>query len=399
VDPTAAPAGPVAKAWTSATLDGTVYAGPLVVGDRVIVATEGDTVYALGASSGAIVWSTNLGAPMDGSALPCGNIDPSGITGTPVIDPDGGTIWVVAFVKPGRHDLVALDLASGGVKTRRTADPPGANPLEEQERGALSRAGGTVYVPYGGLYGDCGNYHGFVVGFPESGSGAVRAWQVPTARGGGLWAASGPVIGPNGDLWVTTGNAQSTSAFDDGNAVIRLSPDLNQRDVFAPADWASLSASDGDLGSMSPTLVPEGLVFQVGKEGVGYLLSASHLGGVDGQVFSAKVCDAAFGGTAVSGTRVFVPCRNGLVALDVRPGPRFVVAWRHGGAGAGSPVVAGGDVWMVDTDGGLWALDEADGRVRANENLGQVTHFPAVAIGGGQLFTATGARVVSYRGV
>jgi outer membrane protein assembly factor BamB len=399
VDPKAPAAGTVAKAWTSPNLDGTVYAEPLVVGDRVIAATEGDMVYALAASTGAVLWSTHLGTPMDGSALPCGNIDPSGITGTPVIDPAAGLVWVVAFVQPGRHDLVSLDLASGRVRSRRAADPPGANPLEEQERGALTRAAGTVYVPYGGLYGDCGGYHGFVVGFPETGSGASRSWQVPTQREGGLWAPSGPVIGPNGDVYVTTGNAQSTSAFDEGNSVVRLSPGLQQQDVFAPANWADLSASDSDLGSVSPTFVPGGLVFQVGKAGVGYLLSASHLGGIGGELFSAPVCDAAFGGTAVSGSRVFVPCRDGLVALDVGSGPRFGVAWRHQGAGAGSPVVAGGVVWVVDTDGRLWGLDQSNGRVRASENLGGVTHFPSLAIGGGQLFVPTGARIVSYRGV
>jgi outer membrane protein assembly factor BamB len=399
VDPAAPAAGKVAKAWTSPSLDGMVYAEPLAVGDRVIAATEGDTVYALAASTGAIQWSANLGTPMAGSALPCGNIDPSGVTGTPVIDTAAGLVWVVDFVQPGRHELVSLDLASGRVRSRWLADPPGANPLEEQERGALTLAGGTVYVPYGGLFGDCGGYHGFVVGFPETGSGVLRSWQVPTQRQGGLWAPSGPVIAPNGDLFVTTGNAQSTSAFDDGNSVVRLSPGLQQQDVFAPANWAALSASDADLGSVSPTLVAGGVVFQVGKEGVGYLLSASHLGGIGGELFSDRVCNAAFGGTAVSGSRVFVPCRDGLVALDVGSGPRFSVAWRHQGAGAGSPVVAGGVVWVVDTDGRLWGLDEATGDVRASENLGPVTHFPSLAAGGGRLFAPTGSRIVSYRGV
>src|SRR5215475_2769681 len=43
-----------ARAWTSPTLDGQLYGEPLVIGDRVYVATEDDTVYALSAATGAI---------------------------------------------------------------------------------------------------------------------------------------------------------------------------------------------------------------------------------------------------------------------------------------------------------------------------------------------------------
>lgn len=397
VDPGEPPATPIARAWTSSPLDGAVYAEPLVVGDRVIAATEDDSVYALSATTGAVVWSAKLGSPVAGSALPCGDIDPSGITGTPVIDTTAGLVWVVAFVAPGRHDLVALDLASGQVRFRRPADPPGSNPLVEQERGALALAGGTVYVPYGGLYGDCGAYHGFVLGFSATGSGAVGSWQVPTTREGGLWAPPGPVVGSGGELYVATGNTESTSTFDDGNAVVRLSADLHQQDVFAPANWAALNDGDTDLGSVSPTLLPGGLIFQIGKAGVGYLLRASRLGGVGGQLFSAPVCNAAFGGTAVSGNRIFVPCRDGLVAIDVEQG-RFSVAWRAQGEAAGAPVVAGGVVWLVDAAGRLQGLDPATGRVRDSVDLGEVTHFPSLAVGGGQLFAATGTRIVSYRG-
>src|SRR6202011_677427 len=113
VAPGQSPATPVARAWTSSPLDGAVYAEPLVVGDRVIAATESDSVYALSATTGTVLWSAKLGSPVPGSALPCGNIDPSGITGTPVIDTTTGLVWAVAFVQPGHHDLVALDLSTG----------------------------------------------------------------------------------------------------------------------------------------------------------------------------------------------------------------------------------------------------------------------------------------------
>src|SRR6266480_1782670 len=106
-------------AWrSSAALDGAVYAQPLVFDGRVIVATENDSIYALSVGEGQVVWRTHLGTPVARSSLPCGNIDPTGITGTPVIDASAGTVWVVAFVRPGRHVLAALDLTNGAVRSR-----------------------------------------------------------------------------------------------------------------------------------------------------------------------------------------------------------------------------------------------------------------------------------------
>ena len=74
--------GSLVKGWTTA-LDGAVYAEPLVVNGTVIAATEGDSVYAIDPATGAILWHRNLGTPVRLSTLPCGNIDPLGITGTP----------------------------------------------------------------------------------------------------------------------------------------------------------------------------------------------------------------------------------------------------------------------------------------------------------------------------
>ena len=95
------PLGDVRQLWTSATLDAPLYAQPLVVGDRVYAATEGNSVYALDAASGTVVWQTNLGEPVPAGELPCGNIDPSGITGTPVIDPGSAVLYAVANLRSG----------------------------------------------------------------------------------------------------------------------------------------------------------------------------------------------------------------------------------------------------------------------------------------------------------
>src|SRR5205807_1506297 len=71
------------RLWTQQ-LDGAVYAEPLVVAGHVLVATENDTLYALDARTGQVQWRLSVGSPVPLSALPCGNIDPLGITGTPV---------------------------------------------------------------------------------------------------------------------------------------------------------------------------------------------------------------------------------------------------------------------------------------------------------------------------
>src|SRR5689334_12673924 len=75
-------AGRLSQRWT-ARLDGAVYDQPLIVGSTVIAATENDSVYALNESAGTVAWHTHLGTPVPSSSLPCGDIDPLGITGTP----------------------------------------------------------------------------------------------------------------------------------------------------------------------------------------------------------------------------------------------------------------------------------------------------------------------------
>ena len=151
VDPTSPKLGKTSVVW-SRRLDGAVYASPLIVGSTVIAATENDTVYALRA--GHTVWSRHLGTPVDLASLPCGNIDPLGITGTPVYDGSSGILYVAAeLAGPLRHTLYAINVVTGKVLWHRGLDLPGMVRPVEQQRGALALANGTVYVPLGGLYG------------------------------------------------------------------------------------------------------------------------------------------------------------------------------------------------------------------------------------------------------
>ncbi len=389
------------QTWTSPGLDGDIYAEPLVVGGDVIAATENNSVYALDGSTGAIVWRTNLGPPVDSSTLPCGNIAPtSGITGTPVFDPSTGLLYAVAFLAPGHHELFALRERTGDVVWRRGADPPGMDPLTHQLRAALTLANQHVYVAFGGLFGDCGSYHGWVAGIGADGSGPLLDYQVPTENAGGIWAPSGPAADGDGNLFVATGNSFSGTAFDFGDSVIKLSPQLERLDFFSPQDWAQLNVNDVDLGSTGPAVLPMGRIFQIGKGGVGYLLDAEHLGGIGGELASHRVCDAAFGGTAHSLDAIYVPCKEGLVALSVaEDGKDFSQRWRSAEFDAGPPIVAGGLVWTVDlSSDALVGIDEGNGDEVVRLPVGEAPHFASPSAASGCLFVPTVRAVTAFCG-
>jgi outer membrane protein assembly factor BamB len=392
------PIGQVRKLWDSSTLDGDVYAQPLVVGNRVIVATEANSVYALEAASGNHVWRAQLGTPVNGGSLPCGNIDPSGITGTPVADPSTNTLYVVAFLADGtHHELFALDLASGAVRWHRAIDAPGLAARVEQERGALALTGGRVYVPYGGLFGDCGAYKGAIVSSATDGQGALTSYVVATTREAGIWHPGGPAVDANGDLWVSTGNsAASGGTFDYGNSVVRITPQLAAVDYFAPTDWAQLNNGDTDLGSLGPALVATNRVFAAGKNGIAYLLDRAHLGNIGGAITSTQACTGeAFGTAAVLGRTVFLPCTDALVAIGT-DGDRLVQVWRRPGR-AGPPIVAGGVVWDLDGNGRLSAVDPIGGQERFAAQLGgPVSRFVSMASAGGRLFVAPKNKVTAF---
>jgi outer membrane protein assembly factor BamB len=183
--------------------------------------------------------------------------------------------------------------------------------------------------------------------------------------------------------------------------VIRLSPDLRRVDWFAPANWVALNQADVDIGSIGPALLPNGLVFQSGKEGVGYLLRLGHLGGLGGAAFTGTVCaGGAYGGTAATSSFVYVPCTDGLVALDVTSRPSFTLAWRASGFDAGPPIVAGGAVWSVDVGAGrLIAFDQNTGNRMFEAAIGQVAHFTSPASAAGRLYVAAERRVIAFSGV
>jgi outer membrane protein assembly factor BamB len=388
----------VTSDWNSTALDGAVYAEPLIFGGDVFVATENNSVYALNAQNGSIVWRTNLGAPVPLKELQCGDIDPNGITGTPVIDPSTGTLFAVSF-SGLEHTLTAINVSTGAVIFQRPADPPGVDGFDvtaQQERSALSLANGMVYVPYGGLAGDCGLYHGWMVGIPSNGTGHMLVYQVPTENEGGIWAPSGAAVDQAGNVFVASGNGASITTYDHGDSVIKLSPALSEEGYFAPTNWALLNQDDTDISSLGPAIVAPNVLFQIGKEGVGYLLNASQLGGIGGQMFSANVCNESFGGTAYSSPYIFVPCINGLFELQIANGT-FSTKLQVSGLDAGPPIITGGVVWTVDTNSAtLYGLSVSTGHQAYTFSLGSVVHFTTPAAGDGRIFVAARSGVSAF---
>src|SRR5581483_1953147 len=118
--------------------------------------------------------------PVPKSALPCGNIDPLGITSTMAYDPATRLVFALAETTGGGHTLVGLDVGTGEVKLRRVAEPPKGDKLAHQQRSALTVYNGRVFIAYGGLAGDCARYIGSVVGVPTSGDAAVVSYAIPT---------------------------------------------------------------------------------------------------------------------------------------------------------------------------------------------------------------------------
>jgi outer membrane protein assembly factor BamB len=396
------------RAWTSPTLDGEIYGEPLVFAGRVYVATENDTVYALSASTGAVVWSTHLGTPVPASSLPCGNITPTvGITGTPVIDRSRGEIFVVADElvngEPA-HMLAGLATASGKSEMSQDVDPPGADPAALLQRTGLTLDAGQVVFGMGGNFGDCGSYRGRVAAVPEAG-GTPAFFTVDAAADesqGAVWmGGAAPVVDSSGDIWFSTGNGSITSsshAYDDSDGVLELSSSLQLLQFFAPTTWASDNSDDLDL-SVAPVLLPDGQVIVSGKSDLVYLLNGATLGGIGGQQATlASGCgDDIDGGAAEVGMTVYLPCLTGTIAVKAASSPPALHLRWSSGTGGGPPIVAAGLVWTIGQNGVLYGLAPATGKIKQQASIGTVAnHFPTPSVAGGFLLAPAARDVVAF---
>jgi hypothetical protein len=400
-------------------VQGDVYAQPLFLANGpggtgiFIVVTESDTVYALDESTGQVVWQVAVGTPAGdtGAGANCGNIFPLGITGTPYVDLSSRTLFFDAAVGNARtiltHQIHALSIDDGSERAGWPVDVSSVsfqnrsfNPVLQNQRGGLAAFGETLYVPYGGHAGDCGDYHGWVVAVPFSNPGGTSAFATSAPKGG-IWGPEG-LATDGSSVFAVTGNTDNASqGWGQGDSVLRLGPGATfsgqPTDFFAPSNWMFLDNNDLDLGGSGamlidvPGAVPSSLVVALGKDGVAYLLDRANLGGFgagngltgegvasalvagtgpgprrgwDGEIIGSPAAYATPSGTYV----VFQGARGrncpggpveGVVAFRIVAGspPGISTAWCAPDSGPGSPIVTTTDgqsetlVWSVGIGG------------------------------------------------
>jgi hypothetical protein len=418
----------------SAILQGGVYAQPLYWDggaggqDLLIVATQRNELIAFDPITGARRWSRILGTPAALSELPCGNIDPIGIVGTPVIDAGRKLLFADAMTTGARHRVYTVSVTDGtvqGTPVDLDAVVPGFTSKVQNQRGALALLDGILYVPYSGHFGDCGSYAGWVVGLDTVGSKPPAAYR--TGHGGGIWSMGG-VATMGGSLFVATGNTIGLSTWNGGEAILKLAPGPSfsgaAADYYTPANWQSLDSSDTDIGTAGALPFDVGTAHYVatlGKDGRMHLADRDNLGGIGGGLASPKVANGVVitAPTVVptpTGTILAFPgsgascpgAANGLVAVKVSAGapPGIVTAWCASVSGRGSPIAsmiaAGGlesVVWQVGAEGDkqLHAFDAETGEALfVSGQLGEITKFNAPIIAKGRVYVAGNSAVYAF---
>ncbi|MGH8981858.1 MAG: hypothetical protein ACRDWE_12725, partial [Acidimicrobiales bacterium] len=268
------------------------------------------------------------------------------------------------------------------------ADPTGGgdSQINLQQRAGLAIDGSRVEVAFGGLYGDCGYYHGWVVGVStKPGVANVEFDATPGGSGGAIWQGGAPPsVDGAGNVYVVTGNQNSQGTAGYYESVVELTPSLAPEASFRdPA-----ATGDADFGTSTPLLLPNGSLFAVGKTDIGYVLNRSALqllaripgicGGSnpDGRIAFDAATDTGY-----------IPCRSGgIQEVDLTDGR---LGWMAGMVNS-SPILAAGSLWALSYPGGtLQALDPATGAVEQTANVGRTANFATPTYADGLLLVAT----------
>jgi len=420
------------------TISGNVYAQPLYIeggpnGPMIIAVTESNNVYALDATTGTVIWQrSDIGPSVPSSSLPCSNINPVGITGTPVVELASRRLFFDALINGAtiKHFIYSLDVDTGEtnlgwpVDVNATANYNGMTfeSRIQEERGALALVDGIVYVSYSGYSGDCETYHGWVVGVDINSPTNVLAWAT-IAVGGGIWGHGG-VASDGTNMFVVTGNTFNTGGnWMGGEAIIRLQAGPVFSDFWAPTNWINLDEGDIDLGGVSATVIdvpgatPSQLVLALGKDSNAYLVDRNNLGGVTSPVAQAGVSGINRGTSAVTyhtsqGTYfAFHNEANAIKAYKITPTnpPTITFAWSMSQTGRGSPWVTTNGatnfiVWVAGVAGDqrLHAYDGDTGAViyaggGANELMTGTRQWNTGIAARGRIYFAADNKVYAFK--
>jgi hypothetical protein len=336
-----------------------------------------------------------------------------GITPTPVIDPAGETLYVLARTKETSgggaryvQRLHALDVRTGAekpaspVEIAATVDGRGAgardgklafDPLRENPRAALLLANGALYLTWASSC-DVGPYHGWVMAYdPRTLKQLAVLVTSPDADDAGIWQGdTGPAADASGNVFLATGNGAFDAAAggrDYGDSVLRLTMTagaLGIRDYFTPSDQAELNAQDGDLGSGGPLLLPDQpgphkhLLVLGGKGGGLYVVDRDALGKFrpGNNPHAVQAIDAGksiFGAAAYWNGHVYALWSDDVLKdfalrdgrLSARPVARASTTFTDPGA---TPTVSAngerdGIVWAIETRG--WRAADRPAVLRA----------------------------------
>jgi hypothetical protein len=201
-------------------------------------------------------------------------------------------------------------------------------------------------------------------------------------------------------ILVTTGNAPFNGSTNWGDSVLELSADASKLlHSWTPVNQAHLNATDTDLGSTSPALLPGGLIVQGGKAGVLSVVDLNALGrpsarlGGELQDIPTPGSAEVFTAPVVWGHRgrtyVFVADDSGTAAY-VLQGRRLHVRWQNGTSGT-SPVVAGGLLFVYDENrGALDVYQPATGR-RVASLPARPGHWNSPIVAGGRIILPVGS--------
>jgi hypothetical protein len=419
----------------NATFDDLTWATPLYVENgpggkgTFYVATASNNLYAFDETTGAQAWPVkNFGTAATNSGAGCGNVQPLGITGTPAIDLATRLIVFSAASADANgdiatHTIYGVSIDDGSTKwsvdVSTLKDPTGLafSPQPQNQRSAVLIVGGIAYVAYGGHAGDCGNYHGWVVGVPLTGTG-VKAWATKVGKAG-IWAPGG-CASDGQSVYVATGNGDAPNAsWAESEGIFRLDPGPTfsgqTADYFAPNNWSALDTGDVDISGSgplvidAPALTPSALLLAQGKDGWLYLMNRANLGGITAAENTANVgaitassgeisngsAWATVGGTTYvvlrpNSNAAGVGCPAGTngdlvaVKLDPAAAQKMTVAWCANSQGQGSPIITSSD---GTKDGLVWAFgSEASNQLYAwNLATGAVVLTgTANPLGGGQ---------------